>query len=274
MRKKWGMRILFLTGFLLCCFPFVNNGIERRHQADVVATYQKAVQEQEDQLADILENAQKYNDLLFQMQGAVVDEMDLLSDENYNRQLDVSGTGVMGSLDIPKINVNLPIYHGTGEDALSNGIGHLQGTSLPAGGENTHSILSGHRGLPTSKLLVRLDEMKKGDFFFVRTCNQTLAYKVIEIQVVEPEDVSCLDIQPGKDLMSLVTCTPYGINTHRLIVTGSRVEYEESAYRSIEEAIPSGREILFTVLPFIFAAWAMVLHRKDRRRMKREIKKR
>lgn len=273
MRKKWEMRILFLIGFLLCCFPLVNPVIERRHQEDVVATYQKAVQEQENQIAGILKEAQEYNDLLFQTQGAVVDQTDLFSDENYKGQLDLSKTGVMGSLDIPKINVNLPIYHGTGEEVLSNGIGHLQGTSLPIGGENTHSVLSGHRGLPTSKLLVRLDEMKAGDFFFIRTCSQILAYKVIDIQVVEPEDVSCLDIQPEKDLVSLVTCTPYGINTHRLIVTGTRVEYEESDYRSIEEAVPSVREILFTVLPFAFAALVIGLYVKDRRRVKRGIKK-
>ncbi len=266
MKKKWGIRAVFLLGFLLCCFPLAHNAVERRRQEDAVATYQKAAQEKEDTLEEALQAAWEYNDQLYQTQGAIVDDVDLLSDENYNAQLDVSGTGVMGSLDIPKIDVNLPIYHGTGEEALSNGVGHLQGTSLPAGGENTHSVLSGHRGLPSSKLLVRLDEMKEGDFFFIRTCGQTLAYKVTEIRVVEPDDTSCLAIEPGEDLASLVTCTPYGLNTHRLVVTGTRVEYKESAYREIEEAVPSVREILLTVLPFAFVAAAAIIYIIDRRR--------
>ena len=149
----------------------------------------------------------------------------------------------MGSLEIPKIDVDLPINHGTSDEALSNGVGHIQGTSLPVGGNNTHAVLSGHRGLPSSKLLVRLDEMKKGDYFFIRTCNKTLAYK----------------IEKNKDIVSLVTCTPYGLNTHRLVVTGKRVPYEENVYKSIDEGIPSIREILTNALPLIFLVVFVVL---------------
>lgn len=264
--KKWVKRTLFLIGFLLCVFPLISNVVEQRRQNDAVATYKKAVEDtKKDDLTEIWNQAQEYNTLLYQSQGAVVDDVDLLSDEEYNCQLNASETGVMGSLDIPKINVNLPIYHGTDEESLANGVGHIQGTSLPVGGENTHAVLSGHRGLPSSKLLVRLDEMEEGDYFFIRTCDQTLAYKVIKIEVVEPDEVEILQIQSGEDLVSLVTCTPYGINTHRLIVTGTRVEYEETEYETIRESVPSVRELLLTALPFAFLGVILFITIYDRR---------
>lgn len=273
MKRKWGIRILFLVGFLLCCLPTAYSMIGRQHQKDAVATYQKKVEEAEKKdLEEILNKAKEYNDMLYQSRGAVVDGMDtdLLSDDSYNEMLDVSGNGIMGSLDIPKINVNLPIYHGTEEEALSNGVGHLKGTSLPTGGENTHCVLSGHRGLPSSKLLVRLDEMEKGDLFFIRICGETLAYRVYEIEVVEPDDASSLDIQAGEDEASIVTCTPYGINTHRLIVTGKRVQYKEAEYKQIESEMPSVRELLLTFLPLVFVAVAIILFIVDRRRSRYE----
>ena len=132
-------------------------------------------------------------------------------------------------------------------------------TAIAVGGNNTHAVLSGHRGLPSSKLLVRLDEMKKGDYFFIRTCNKTLAYKIYNIKVVEPSDISTLKIEKNKDIVSLVTCTPYGLNTHRLVVTGKRVPYEENVYKSIDEGIPSIREILTNALPLIFLVVFVVL---------------
>ena len=275
MNRTWGIRAVFLIGFLLCCFPIVNNVIEQRHQADAVATYQKAADKSEDTLEQMLSEAKEYNDMLYQSEGAIVDGMDtqLLSDQSYQTVLDISGTGTMGSLDIPKINVELPIYHGTEAEALSNGIGHLQGTSLPIGGENVHSVLTGHRGLPSSKLLVRLDEMETGDLFFVRVANETLAYRVSDIQVVKPEETSCLKIQPGKDLVSIVTCTPYGINTHRLVVTGERVAYKKAEYERIKTEIPSVRELLFTILPFAFIAVSIELWIKDRRHIDYENEK-
>lgn len=267
MKKKWGIYLMFLAGFLICCLPMAYSIITQRHQADVVATYQNIIENAGEDAARAKEKAQEYNSMLYQSAGGVLDSLDteILSEESYQSQLDLTGTGVMGSLDIPKINVELPIYHGTGKEELSQGIGHLEGTSLPVGGENTHCVLTGHRGLPQSKLLIRLDEMKKGDYFFIRCCNEVLAYKVTEIQTTEPDDVSGLQIQPGKDLTSLVTCTPYGLNTHRLIVTGERVDYEETEYETIKEELPSGREMLLTFLPVIFIAAMCVLYLKDRR---------
>ena len=136
-----------------------------------------------------------------------------------------------------------------------------------------HSVLTGHRGLPSSKLLVRLDEMETGDLFFVRVANETLAYRVSDIQVVKPEETSCLKIHPGKDLVSIVTCTPYGINTHRLVVTGERVEYKKAEYERIKTEIPSVRELLFTILPFFFIAVSIGLWIKDRRHIDYENEK-
>lgn len=158
----------------------------------------------------------------------------------------------MGSIEIPSINVNLPIYHGTSDEVLSAGVGHLNGSSLPIGGVNTKSILTAHRGLPSSKLFTRLDELVEGDLFFIRVLNETLAYKVNDIQVIEPEDVAGLEIEEGKDLVSLITCTPYGLNTHRLVVTGGRTEYEPAIYESIESKNMSIREYIFLAIPFVF----------------------
>ena len=193
-------------------------------------------------------------------------------DASYASLLDTTGTGVMGSLDIPKIGVELPIYHGTSEEVLSKGIGHLQGSSLPVGGESTHSILTGHRGLPQSKLLTRLDEMEKGDYFFFHVLNETLAYQVTEIQVVKPEEVSILKIQEGQDLASIITCTPYGLNTHRLIVTGKRVPYEAKKANSMGEELPSARELVFTLLPFAFLLLFLLYIWRERRRTINEAK--
>lgn len=275
-RRKRKFLVLFAVGLFLCCFPAVSNFYQQRRQADAVATYRQAVGDgQKEEVEEALKNAKEYNDMLYQSQGAAVDQMDtaLLGDESYRRQLNLTGNGVMGSLEIPKIRVELPIFHGTDAEVLSSGIGHLQGTSLPIGGENTHSVLTGHRGLPSSKLLVRLDEMEEGDLFFLRICGGTLAYKVTEIKIVEPEDTSCLKFQPDKDLVSIVTCTPYGINTHRMVVTGTRVEYKKAEHEMIKESIPSVREIVITVLPFVFLLVAIILYIRDRRCMTYERKK-
>lgn len=274
MRKKWGICLLFLAGFLMCCLPILFNIAARKKQADSIATYRSAVEQKDNRMDEILNKAREYNSMLWQSGQAVLDSLDtgILSDESYETQLDVSGTGIMGSLDIPKINVELPIRHGTSEETLSQGIGHIQGTSLPIGGENTHSVLTGHRGLPSAKLLTRLDEMKEGDYFFLRICTETLAYKVCRIQTVKPEDVSALEISKGEDLVSVITCTPYGLNTHRLIVTGSRVEYSEAEYRAIHAAVPSGREILFTLIPLVLPALAVGLYAADRMKAGRKRK--
>ena len=275
--RKVITRVMFLVGFIICCYPLVSSLLERQHLKGAVSTYQDSVSKEDKvKIDDILLKAHEYNSMLFQSNGALVDGMNgsggILSDESYNSILSQGDTGIMGSINIPKIGVDLPIYHGTSDEVLSNGVGHVQDTSLPVGGESTRCVLTGHRGLPNSKLFTRLDEVKEGDLFFLNVFGETLAYKVGDIQVIKPEEVEVLDIEEGKDLVSLITCTPYGLNTHRLVVTGERVEYKKSEYKSIETALPSWRESLFAILPFAFLGVSVVLYIKDRRSMKNEIK--
>ena len=268
--------LLFWAGFLICIFPVISNIVERQRQADAVATYRQTMEkEDEKEIEEKWRQANEYNEMLFQAKGGIVEETE---EKKYEELLNIHGTDIMGSLEIPKIQVELPIYHGTEDEVLSNGIGHLEGTSLPIGGENTHSVLTGHRGLPSSKLLVRLDEMKIGDLFFIHTYKEVMAYKVEEIMVVKPEDTAWMEIKGEKDLVSLVTCTPFGINSHRLIVTGHRVDYKEKEYIKIKPQIPSVREIIVTVFPILFVVSIVVIeiknriqtYRRQRRRKRRE----
>lgn len=268
--------LLFWAGFLICIFPVISNIVERQRQADAVATYRQTMEkEDEKEIEEKWRQANEYNEMLFQAKGGIVEETE---EKKYAELLNIHGTDIMGSLEIPKIQVELPIYHGTADEVLSNGIGHLEGTSLPIGGENTHSVLTGHRGLPSSKLLVRLDEMKIGDLFFIHTYKEVMAYKVEDIMVVKPEDTAWMEIKGEKDLVSLVTCTPFGINSHRLIVTGHRVDYKEKEYIKIKPQLPSVREIIVTVFPILFVVSIVVIeiknriqtYRRQRRRKRRE----
>ena len=265
--------LLFWAGFLICIFPVISNIVERQRQADAVATYRQTMEkEDEKEIEEKWRQANEYNEMLFQAKGGIVEETE---EKKYEELLNIHGTDIMGSL---KIQVELPIYHGTEDEVLSNGIGHLEGTSLPIGGENTHSVLTGHRGLPSSKLLVRLDEMKIGDLFFIHTYKEVMAYKVEEIMVVKPEDTAWMEIKAEKDLVSLVTCTPFGINSHRLIVTGHRVDYKEKEYIKIKPQLPSVREIIVTAFPILFVVSIVVIeiknriqtYRRQRRRKRRE----
>lgn len=271
--RKWVLRIVFVSGFLLLCYPLVGNYIQRQHQERAVADYQTGVDtgSEEERQAEI-SKANEYNDMLFQSHGAIVDNLDtsILSEESYQSLLDVSGTGVMGSIEIPKIDVDLPIYHGTSDEVLDLGVGHLEGSSLPIGGESTKSILTGHRGLPGSSLFTRLDEMEEGDLFFLDVMGETLAYKVCDIVTILPEDVESLEIEAGADKVSLITCTPYGINTHRLVVTGERVPYEEAEYNNIMSELPSIRELAFMILPFALLGMVIIIKIVDWRKSKHE----
>lgn len=275
MKKKILFGVSFLIGLLLVSYPFISSIVERQYQKDAVASYKKGTDEKNDtEIQQLLSDAQEYNDMLYQSNGAVVGGLSdgVLSEEHYNILLDVTGTGVMGALEIPKIDVDLPIYHGTSDEVLSKGAGHFFGSSLPVGGENTRTILTGHRGLPNSKLFTRLDELEEGDLFFIEICSQILAYKICEIQVMTPEEAQELAIEPGRDLSTLITCTPYGINSHRLVVTGERVSYDPVNYTSIKSELPSWREILFAFLPFAFTGIGLVILLSNRKGNRRERK--
>lgn len=233
------------------------------NQKDLVSTYEgKWEHTDKSKIEECMNDAKDYNEALR--------ETGIINQKEYKKQLNLLGNGVMCSLEIPKINLKLPVYHGISEEVLSNGIGHMIESSLPTGGSGTHSILSGHRGLSGAELFTRLDEMKKGDLFFVIVCNQRLGYQVSEIQVVEPEDTSCIQIQENKDLASLVTCTPYGLNTHRLVVTGERI-FEWTQEETVAHQKVSGRDKLYFGIPCAFLivmAINKVKNTKKRKKMK------
>ena len=231
--------------------------MDQNYQQSVIKTYQGEMNQTSDaKVQEAKKEAIRYSEMLWQANGIIVGNMEqgILGEESYQEQLNLSGTGMMGTISIPKINVNLPIYHGVEEEVLVNGVGHLPESSLPVGGENTHCLLTGHRGLPNAKLFTRLDEMETGDLFFVTVCGEKLAYQVSEIDIIHPEDVEGLGIQAEKDLVSLITCTPYGLNTKRLVVTGERIPYTEKQEQEIVPGSMSFRELVFTALPFLYLA--------------------
>lgn len=259
MKNKIKRGIFFVIGMSLCIYPIISGCIESKKQKSIIGTYEQIVAREEN-LEEVLRDAEKYNEALNQTKGAFVGDFHhtILSDENYRKQLNLNKNGIMGAVEIPKIHVDLPIWHGTEEEVLSNGAGHLQGSSLPVGGENTRCVLTSHRGLPSSKLFTRLDELEEGDLFYIHVCGEVFAYQVCTIEIIEPDELEKLNIIAGKDMVSLVTCTPYGINTHRLVVNGERVEYREKVYERIEPKLLSFREMIFFLLPVIFLGTVLV----------------
>ncbi len=230
--------LVLLAGVSLLLYPTVSDYWNARHASKAVADYTQNVQAlDQDAYDELLAAAEDYNrSLLTRESGFFLTEE---QQAQYESLLDISGTGIMGYLEIPSINVSLPIYHGTSDSVLQIAVGHLDWTSLPVGGESTHCVLSGHRGLPSAKLFTNLDQIVEGDTFIIRVLDEVLTYEVDRILIVEPEDVTALQIEPGKDLCTLVTCTPYGINSHRLLVRGHRVEteQEEAAVRLVSDGI-------------------------------------
>lgn len=270
--KKVLSKIVFIAGFIFCSYPLASSIIEGYYQKNAVATYEQSVTNTDSvALEEDYKKAEEYNETLYTYNSATVTgstSLSILGEDSYNDILNM-GNGVMGSIEIPKINVYLPLYHGTSDEVLSVGVGHVFGSSLPVGGINTRSILSGHRGLPNAKLFTRLDEIVVDDLFFIRIQDRTLAYKVRDIKVIEPDDIDLLATEEGQDLVSLVTCTPYGLNTHRLVVTGKRVPFEKTEYESIQESTMSNRELLFAGLPFIFVGINIFFKLKDKRNERR-----
>lgn len=217
--------LIFLTGLGVLLYPVFSDLWNQHRQNRLMTDYTNTVTDMEDTERNALWNAAvQYNQGLQAAPQDAFTGADPGPKDPYWSLLDPDGTGVMGYLEIPKISLRLPIYHGTGDAALQKGIGHLAGTSLPVGGSGTHCVLSGHRGLPSALLFTDLDQLETGDTFTLYVLDQRLSYQVDQILVVEPEDVSALAPEDGKDYVTLVTCTPYGVNTHRLLVRGSRIE--------------------------------------------------
>lgn len=262
---------ILLIGLSLLLYPTVSDYWNSFHQSRAIASYAEEVANlDEDRYEKMLDEAVKYNRLLPKRQNHW-----FLSDEErkeYESILDISGTGIMGYIEIPEIKVSLPIYHGVDEGILQVAIGHLEGTSLPVGGTTSHCVVSGHRGLPSAKLFSDLDKLVEGDIFMMRVLDETLTYEVDQILIVEPEDVSALEFEKGKDLCTLVTCTPYGINSHRLLVRGHRIENLEDA-SSIRVTADAQQIEPVLVAPAIavpmllaLSLWVMISSHKKRRR--------
>ena len=222
--------VLFLTALGLTLYPLISNYVNQKYASEIQTAYQELIQQTDDSvLQEAKQRAVSYNLAITPGTADAYSEESLSSAaKNYDNQLDIAGNGIMGYVEIPKIQVNLPIYHGTDAEVLDRGVGHLLGSSLPVGGENTHTILSGHSGMASQKMFTDLEQLTQGDVFYLNVLNETLAYQVTEINTVLPYETDLLGIVPGEDLCTLVTCTPYGINTHRLLVRGSRIPYEEA----------------------------------------------
>lgn len=293
------LSILLLTvSALVIGTPFVMRAIEQSQANNVASTSAQTVSGWPYPKAkEALAAARAYNQRLAQTGQTVIgeahdpfasesggsktsDEDDSLAakDQEYQSLLD-TGEGVMGSVRIPKISVNLPIYHGTSEDALRRGVGHLYGTSLPAGGKNSHTVLTGHRGLVNAELFTRLDELRKGDYIYVDVMGETLGYKVDRISVIKPDEVSKLKVEPGKDRITLMTCTPYGVNTHRLLVSGLRGKIphpipdpdaapKDKRAIAIRVALVAGGAVLLIWLAMTFIPhrdlWMLIQHAAER----------
>lgn len=221
--------LVFLIGLSLLLYPTVSDCWNSYHQSKTIAQYSQAVSKLDsDTYEKLWSDADSYNKALLHKASRY--EMTAEERAEYESLLNVSGNGIIGYIEIPVINCSLPIYHGTDESVLQVAVGHIEGTSLPVGGVGTHCVLSGHRGLPSAKLFTNLDKLTEGDEFMLQVLNETLTYEVDQILIVEPYEMDSLVIEQDKDYCTLVTCTPYGINTHRLLIRGHRVENAEEAH--------------------------------------------
>lgn len=240
--KRWKIILLsvllLLIGLLMAAYPFLSNWQYQHRTDQVITAYNSAmVDSDEIRLREAREAAQHYNEGLPASSAVLTDPFAVTApkrESNYDTLLNLDGSGLMSYIEIPKISVFLPVYHGTKSAVLEQGIGHLDGSSLPVGGPSTRCVLTGHTGLNRAKLFSDLTELEQGDLFFLHTLEETLAYRVVQIEVVLPEDAS-LPIVPGEDLCTLITCTPYGINSHRLLVTGERTDYTEDLHTTTLE---------------------------------------
>ncbi len=256
LKKHWKsfiMPTIFLIGLGLVLYPSLSDYWNSFHQSQAIMSYSESVSKMsDDEYDEILKKAEEYNQKLTSMNWNMSDE----EKAEYESELNFNNDGSMGYIDIPKINVKLTIYHGTDDSVLQTSIGHLEGTSLPVGGLGTHSVLSGHRGLPSAKLFSDLDKLREGDTFTVHVLNETLTYEVDQIRVVDPTDFTDLTIDPNQDYMTLVTCTPYGVNTQRLLVRGHRIANADGAANTISDAVQL--RALY-IAPFIAAPICAIL---------------
>ena len=269
----WILVLALLAGLSLLLYPTVSDYWNSLHASQAVATYAEDVKSiDKTQYDELLAAAHSYNESLHTRTNDFY-----LTDEQqaaYDTLLNIGQTGILGYIEIPVIKLSLPIYHGTSDSVLQIAVGHLDWTSLPVGGTGTHCVLSGHRGLPSAKLFTNLDQMKTGDTFVIRVLDEVLTYEVDQILIVEPNDTSALTIEAGKDLCTLVTCTPYGINSHRLLVRGHRVENtpEAKMIRVVADAIQIEPLIVAPVVaaPVLLILFVMLMLPKRKKHIEKE----
>lgn len=271
MKKNWStiaLVLILIVGLSLMLYPGFSDWWNSMHQTRAVASYMEQVAVMEDdQYEQLWNDAWNYNRSLMDRHNSFV----LTEEQNiqYNQLLNIGGNGIMGYVEIPDINVTLPVYHGTDESVLQIAVGHLEWSSLPVGGAGSHCVLSGHRGLPSARLFTDLDKMEAGDIFRMYVLDEVLTYQVDRIHIVEPEEVEDLLIQEGEDLCTLVTCTPYGINSHRMLVRGHRIETtEERVIHITSDAVQIDPLIVapFVASPMLLFLLVLLLIPKKRRR--------
>lgn len=258
--------LIFLVGLSMVLYPSVSNYYNSLHQTRYIAAYEEQVQNISDvQKQELRDQASQYNQTLVGRKNVrfTLKEEEL---ETYSSLLNPEDTGVMGFLDIPKLHLRLSVYHGISSEVLRTGVGHIPGSSLPVGGEGSHCVLSGHRGLPSARLFTDLDQLKPGDIFYLHVLGEVLAYEVDQLRVVEPGDLSELAITPGKDYCTLVTCTPYGINTDRLLVRGVRTVYRPAVRVEAEAAILDSMYVLPVIAVPVFIVLLVLLLVKYKKR--------
>lgn len=249
--------VIFIIGLALVCYPIISNYVASKDNASLISTYDKQVDNLSSaEKKEMIKNAEQWNDKLYRQQKGISidDNLDYLNILNINN-------GIIGTIEIPVIDVNLPIYHGTSDDILNIGTGHVEDSSMPVGGTNTHTVITGHSGLPSNKLFTRLDELEKNDKFYIYILDKVLAYEIDKIEIVLPEKAD-YTIEDGKDLATLVTCTPYGINTHRLLVTGHRIQYDQGVKNTIRKSLPSSHELIIYTIPLLFVVLGIIIFRK------------
>ena len=261
--------IVLIIGLSLLLYPTFSDWWNSMHQSRAVASYVEEVANiDEEQYAHLWEAAWNYNESLVDRPNTYT--LDEAQKAEYDQILDIGGLGIMGYIEVPTIGVTLPIYHGTDEAVLQIAVGHLEWTSLPVGGESSHCVVSGHRGLPSAKLFTDLDKLVVGDVFIFRVLDEILTYEVDQILIVEPHETDSLLIQKGQDLCTLITCTPYGVNSHRLLVRGHRVENQEEAQaiRITADAMQIEPTIVAPILaiPMLLVLLIILLFPKPKRR--------
>ncbi len=229
--------VFLLAGVGLLLYPTVSNWWNSRTQSKAIADYDHLVEAMDEETYNRILNAAKEYNIKLKQENTRIHTLTKEEEKEYNSILDLSGNGIMGTVTIPVINVELPIYHGTTDSVLAVAIGHIPGSSMPIGGSGTHSVLSGHRGLPSARLFTDIDKLAPGDTFELRVLNELATYEVDQIRVVLPYEISELEIKLGEDQCTLVTCTPYGINTHRLLVRGHRIANDDTRVHITADAV-------------------------------------